>query len=213
MITLKGSLGLLNESQRLYGITNPIVAITGGIASGKSTFGKLLMGKGLNLINADQLVHEIYLEEKTISYVQRLAPQMVEDNKIDFKKLRTVFFENSLLKNALENYLYQELPRYFISKLPKKKSVPILYDIPLLFEKNLEHQVDLSVVVSCSQDLQIQRVKNRDQGDPDTTKKIISNQMSMEDKVKKGNYHIENDGDLEALKEEASKFFDLYFMT
>jgi dephospho-CoA kinase len=213
VIKLKNSFSLLQEPQRLYGISNPIIALTGGIGSGKSTVGKLLIGKGLNLINADQLVHEIYQERKTINYLRKLAPQMVEDGKIDFKELRKVFFNNSILKNALESYLYQELPKHFIAKLPKKKNAPILYDIPLLFEKNLEYQVDLSVVISCSQELQIERVLSRDQSDRETTKKIISNQMSMEEKISKAHYHIRNDSDLEALKKETSKFFNLYFST
>jgi dephospho-CoA kinase len=210
---IKDSIALLKPEQRIYSVTNPVIGLTGGIGSGKSTVSKLLMSKGLIVINADNLVHEIYKEDKTISYLKKLAPQMVENDTINFSQLRKLFFENSLLKSALENYLYQELPRFFKAKLPKKTTTPVIYDVPLLFEKSLDQKVDLSVVISCSEELQIKRVLKRDDTDEETTRKIISNQMQMEEKKKRASYNIPHDNDLEALKTETSKFFDLYFLS
>jgi dephospho-CoA kinase len=55
-------------------------------------------------------------------------------------------------------------------------------------------------------------VIERDKSERETIEKIISVQMSMDEKIKRADYIIENNGSLEALKEETSKFFDLYFL-
>ncbi len=212
MAKLKSSVQILKETQRLYEVPNPIIGLTGGIGSGKSTVGKFLQAKGLIVVDADKLIHEIYQEQETINFLKKLAPQMIQNNEIDFPKLRELFFNSSLLKSGLENYLYQKLPLFFKSKLPKKKTTPIIYDVPLLFEKELNQQLDLSVVVSCSAEKQLERVLKRDNTDEATTLKIIENQLCMSEKVKRAHYNIINESDLEALKIETSKFFDSYFL-
>ena len=136
---------------RLYGCHLPLIGLTGGIATGKSTVAKILKEKGIPLIDADQLVKKIYKNPKTIKFISSICPEVVLDNEyIDFPKLREIFFEHHHLKEKIENYIYSELPNAFLeeySKLDLSHFHFIIYDIPLLFEKNLHSFFDLNILL------------------------------------------------------------------
>ena len=159
--TLKMELIRLTEKERLHGVGLPIVAITGGIATGKSTVSNLFKKSGFVVINADELIHKIYQLEDTISFVNGLCPNAVKENSIDFVVLREKFFNDNSLKTQLESFLYQKLPGEFVSSIPKGTEV-VFYDVPLLFEKALNDKVDQIIVVSANKETQLERLAQRD---------------------------------------------------
>lgn len=200
MKTLKKKYKRLEESKRLHHCPNPIVGLTGGIATGKSTVSKLLKNNDLWVICADELIHKIYTESATLDKVANLCPEAMRSQQVDFKVLRKSFFSNPEIKKSLESFLYSNLPRVFKEALPSDSKQVIIYDVPLLFENKLESYFDQIIAVVTSEENQLKRLQLRDGKDNDTHKKVIASQWSLDKKRSSSDFVIENNGSLEELE-------------
>lgn len=191
-----------NRNSRLYGIELPIIALTGGISSGKSTCVKILKEASVPVLDADSLIKTIYAQEKTKDFIQCISPESITKGTINFKKLRSVFFENALIKNQIEKFLYQELPHVFKSHLASTNMGAfeyIIYDIPLLFEKKMQGKFDLNVLVYAPQLLQLERLLKRDKIPVDLAQKILKQQLDIEKKRDLAQFIICNDSNEKSL--------------
>src|SRR5690606_10373426 len=138
----------LKPETRLHQTPVPIIGLTGGIASGKSTVSRMLVQKGIPVIDADQLIKDIYRLPETKTFVSEKCPDALKHDEIHFPTLRERFFNNPELKKDLERFLYQRLPQAFQAAYQKLGSPSyVVYDVPLLFEKGLDRLVDLKVLV------------------------------------------------------------------
>lgn len=196
VLKLKQKYITLDKRSRLYGLSLPIIGLTGGIASGKSTVSKKLEELGFFIIDADVLVKEIYQKQDTIAYIQQLIPSCVKKNNIDFKKLREVFFSDTQIKEKIESFIYKKLPAQFLSKTDKSHQNFIIYDVPLLFEKALNSKVDFIITVYANKETQIQRLKERDDISQSLAETILLNQQDIEEKKEKSHYVVDNCHDL-----------------
>lgn len=88
----------------------------------------------------------------------------------------------------------------------KKDNKIIVADVPLLFEIHLEKEFDITVLVYADKETQIKRIMKRDKRTLEQAEDIINSQMDIEEKKKKSNYIIYNNGDFEKLTEETEKF-------
>jgi dephospho-CoA kinase len=199
-LKLKSTYITQTSSARLYGLSLPIIGLTGGIATGKTTVSKLLKQKGFPLIDADKLVHKIYADSKTIHFIKDLAPKCVLNEKIDFKALRSLFFSDLIIQKKVEEYIYKELPHVFQQSLESLKSPQfVIYDVPLLFEKKLETLLDYTITVYCDEETQIKRLIKRDSIDLYLAKSILAKQLPINIKKDKAHYVIDNSGSIDDL--------------
>lgn len=211
-LKLKSTYITQTSSARLYGLSIPIIGLTGGIATGKSSVSTILKKKDLPLIDADKLVHTIYADSKTIQFIKSLAPACVQNNKIDFKALRSLFFSQKNIQKEIEEFIYKELPNVFKEALEKfKKPQFIIYDVPLLFEKSLDSFVDMSVTVYCDSETQIKRLIARDDIELELAKKILSKQLPIDQKRNKADYIINNNESFEKLTAQVEDFLRQVF--
>lgn len=199
-LKLKQKYITLDSDTRLYGLSIPIIGLTGSIATGKSTVSNHLKKLGFPLIDADELVHKIYKDQSTITLVNSLSPQSIKDEEIHFPTLREAFFKDEFIQQKLENHIYARLPSEF-EKAMKLFNAPsfVVYDVPLLFEKKLKPLIDVSVCVYCSEETQIQRLIARDKISQDLAKSILDKQISIEQKRKQSDHIINNNGDLDDI--------------
>lgn len=210
MYKLKSKYIKLDNSTRLHGASRPIVGLTGGIASGKSTVAEILNKKGLFVIDADQLIKDIYRKRETINFIDKLLPQAISNGEVDFKVLRAQFFKNAEIKHKIENFLYQRLPIVFQEKLDQNLSHSfVVYDVPLLFEKKLELQFDYILNIFCSPNIQLERIIRRDSSSPQLAQKIIDQQFDVNFKIKKSDYSIENNLDIDHLRKQVDRFLEI----
>ena len=189
MRNLKPKFELLEKTKRLYQISNPLIGLTGGIATGKSLASKILKEKGFKVLDADKLVHEIYALPDTLYFIQKLAPKCTKMNdgitNIDFKLLRQLFFSDKDLKEQIEEYIYSKLPNLFLNSLNDINDHQVVfYDVPLLFEKEINNKTDLNIVIYAPRETQLRRVVARDQINEDLAQKILLSQIPIEDKKK-----------------------------
>ena len=185
----------MKQSERLANIPSPIFAITGGIATGKSTVSQLIKKEGHPLLCADELVKKIYQEEKTISFISSHFPVVFENEKIDFKKLRELFFSDANIQEKIESFLYPKLESLLVKEFEALGSPAYLfYDVPLLFEKKLESLVDLKILVYAPRETQIERLMKRSKLSRDSAIKILDHQWDIERKKGLCDFIINNQG-------------------
>lgn len=205
----------LPQEKRLYETPVPIVGLTGSVASGKSSVSHLLQQEKFPIISADDIIKIIYQENETLEFIKKEFPESVENEKIDFKILRTTAFSNEKNLKSLEDFLHPRIREEFqkqVKTFSSQKEMCVIYDVPLLFEKKLQQKVDLSVLVFTPQEKIIERLMKRDQISNDLAKKMMESQISIERKKKMSHYVIDNSGPLENLTQEVDKFIQKYFV-
>ena len=202
----------LKPEQRLYQCPVPIIAITGSIATGKSTVTNILKERGYPVIDADVLIKKIYTKDEVLRFLKDSCPEVLINKKIDFKVLREAFFRSEDLKVNLEKLLYRFLEDEFNNALGPhlaSGSTYVFYDVPLLFEKNIQNRVDQSVTVYCPKEIQLKRLISRDDVSNEFAKQLIANQIDIEQKKSMSHLVIYNTGDLKDLRLEVEKFLQI----
>jgi dephospho-CoA kinase len=196
-------------SDRLYNIPVPVVALTGGIACGKSTVAKMFIEKKIALISADELVKQIYQEVEAFEFIKRVAPLAIVHGKIDFSVLRSAVFSNHNLQLEIEEFIYKRLPEKFLEAFAKFTNPKlIVYDVPLLFEKKLDAMVDKIICVYCPKSTQLERLVKRDNITLELANKMLQKQIDIEDKKNRADFVINNTKDLSYLESEFQNTFD-----
>lgn len=188
------------------------IGLTGGIASGKSTVAELLQKNGYVVVDADVIAHDVVARgsvglKKVIDTFGRIY--LKEDGELDRKKLGQLVFDNSEKRLELERIIHplvQEKVREIKAELEKKGTKIAFYDVPLLFEKNLQSQFDATVVVACSSHVQMERLIKRSGLSKSAAAARIGSQLPIMDKAMEADYVIWNDGTLKDLEFEVSEF-------
>ncbi len=209
MLKLKRQYIHLNKANRLYECPVAVIGLTGGIATGKTTVSNLLKEKKIPLIDADQLVKEIYQFTDTLAFVEQNFSSVITNGKINFKQLRNIVFFDNKKKQQLESYIFSHLPELFHQKLQKQTYTNfVVYDAPLLFEKHLNSLCDINICVYAPKEIQLQRLILRDNIDFELASKMLANQLDIEKKKSMADYIITNSSDLKELSEQVFSLMD-----
>jgi dephospho-CoA kinase len=184
-----------DKSTRLYNIPVPIVGLTGGIATGKTTIAQMFRDEDIPVIDADRLVKSIYQKKESFDFVQKHFVDAIVEEAIHFKTLRELAFKTPQNQGKLETFIYAQMPAAFLEAF--KEFGPcefIVYDVPLLFEKGLHSKTDVSVCAYSPREIQLQRLMKRDNISLELAETILTKQMDIEEKKKKADLFIENMG-------------------
>lgn len=187
-----------------------IVGLTGGIASGKSTVSNLFRKYGIEIVDADKVAKEVSEKKESIEKISNIFGKDIldSDGKIIREKLREKAFKNRELLQELNKIIHPQVMEYFKRKKEENSKDEILiFDIPLLYEAKMEYLCDKIIVVGVDVQKQIRRVVARDGSSKELAKKIISNQMPLDEKIKKADIVIMNDGTLDELEEKVMKIY------
>jgi len=202
----------LNNTNRLYDLDIPIVGLTGGMASGKSSISTMLKNLSFVVLNADQLIKTVYRLPHIIEFLNIQAPKAMTNGKINFVTLRKMFFSQKKLQEDLENILYTYLKDEFIKELHTyQKPLLAIYDVPLLYEKNLNKLVDVAICVTCTKENQILRIKSRNNLDVTEINKILANQLDTKIKAEKADFVIENNSTMNDLLKKTNELITILF--
>jgi len=182
----------------------PILGITGGIASGKSTFCKLLVQRIPAIsFDADACVGELLEGDESVrtQIQERVHPDAYTAGRPNRALLRELIYEDADKKQALEQILHPLVRDRWATEAKHAALAGNLFvvDIPLLFETRAESQFDRIVTVGCSVDVQLARLRAREGMTHEISKKIIASQMPIGVKISKSHHVIWNDGALDAL--------------
>ena len=182
------------------------IALTGGIATGKSTVASLMALNGMRVIDADTISHQIL--DSSFSWVEKtFGKEYVSNSKVDRTLLGTMIFSNPQKKKILEDYLHPKI-RDEIEKQSVKQDTfkfPYLIDIPLFFE-NGAYDIQDSVVVYTPSEVQLDRFMKRNKYSEEESLKRIASQMPIEEKKEKATWIIDNSKNLKHLQQEVEDF-------
>ena len=189
-----------------------IIGLTGGIGSGKSAAATILKELGLNIIDLDQITHDL-MKQGELGYIEikKEFGEKYIDTKgaIDRKLLREEIFSSSDLKKRIESILhpiiFEECSKQ-LNKLKHEKYIVLV--IPLLFEtKNYISLIDESLLIDCDLETQIERVIKRDSVSKALANRIIKNQMNRQEKQLLADKVILNDGNINHLKTQLDTYY------
>lgn len=187
-----------------------IAGLTGGIASGKSTVSSILKELGAEIADADKIAKEISESEEVISEMTELFGRDIlgNDGKLDRAEVKKIVFGDKEKLKQLNSLIHPKVIEEFKKiKENSAKNDIIIFDVPLLFEAGMNRLCDKVVLVFVDKETQIKRMFERDGIERDLAVKIINSQMSLEEKIKKSDILIENNGTLEELREKTEKIF------
>jgi len=181
------------------------VALTGGIATGKSSATVLLSLYGFRFIDADKIAHSMLdLHHKEIA--ELFGDSFVVDGKVDRGALGQLVFADSSKRKALENLLhpliYNEIER--LSEEQDKFKKPYIIDIPLFFEGD-RYPINKSITTYTPKNKQLERLIKRDGYDDAEALQRIESQLDIEEKRKRATFVIDNSGDLKQLQKECER--------
>lgn len=187
-----------------------IIGITGGIASGKSTVVAEIRKQGYQVIDADQVVHE--LQEKGGKLYQTLVEWLgnnilQENGELDRQKLGQVIFGNKEMmakSSRLQNEIIRQELANRRNQLAQTEEV-FFMDIPLLIELDYMDWFDEVWLVYVDEKTQLDRLVMRNHYTRSEAKKRIASQMSTEAKKAYADKLLDNRGNLQALKEQADR--------
>ncbi len=182
------------------------IALSGGIATGKSTVASLMALNGMRVIDADTISHTI-LDEHFAWVEETFGKKYVKNSKVDRAKLGSMIFSSSDSKKVLEDFLHPKI-REEIERLSIKQDrlkFPYLIDIPLFFE-NGAYNIKDSVVVYTPSDVQLDRFIKRNKYSEEESLKRIATQMPIDEKKEKATWIIDNSKNLKHLQQEVEDF-------
>ena len=184
-----------------------IIGITGGIASGKSTVTEFLRQQGYQVIDADQVVHE--LQEPGGRLYQALLSSfgpaiLQEDGRLDRPKLGAMIFGDPELlaqSSQIQNQIIREELAHRRDLLAETEDI-FFMDLPLLFELQYEDWFDQIWLVDVTVETQLSRLMTRNTLSQEEAEKRIAAQLSLQEKRKRADVLIDNNGSLEETRQQ-----------
>lgn len=171
-----------------------VVGVTGSIGCGKSTVCKLIRNFGYQVIDCDQVGHNILLPNHAgyLAVIQAFGDAIIGEDGINRKALGHLVFNNPA-KRELLNSITHPLIKEEVIKLIEESDEKLLFmECPLLFETDFIDLCDYSIVVYSDMDNQIKRLMERDGINfPQALNRIYA-QMSVAEKMEKADFIIDN---------------------
>jgi dephospho-CoA kinase len=191
----------------------PAIGITGGVATGKSSFIRALLGylPTPRLFDADRCVHELLASDRALHAEIRSefgSSPFDPAGILDREALRQIVFRDAQARQRLEALIH---PRVRAVWQPQAESARTsrevyLFDIPLLYETGIEREFDRVLVVACSPEVQRQRLSQNRGLASDLIEGIIKAQSDLLVKVARADHVVWNDGSPSALDAQARRF-------
>jgi dephospho-CoA kinase len=194
----------------------PAIGITGGISTGKSTFCDCLreIVPAAKFFDADQAARSLVdLPEVNREILGQFGGDVFSpDGDLNRTKLRAIVFGDATKRHALEQILHPRIRRQWIAEAKKHRNSSDFYfaDIPLLYETGGETLCERVVVVACSRNVQLHRLAKRKSLKASVAEQMINSQMPLEEKIKRADHVVWNNGDHATLMEQAKKLVALW---
>ena len=187
-----------------------IIGITGGIASGKSTFSRALAEiRGASIFDSDACARELLDSDPAVreAVIRDILPSAYRaDGTPDRAAIRAIVFSDPAAKARLEAILHPlvRARRQALADYARAEGCDLLVDIPLLFETSASSAFDLVVAVACSPEIQTRRAMSRGLTLAQV-QQIVASQWSNAQKIAQSDFVVWNDGSLRMLQAQAEE--------
>ena len=194
----------------------PAIGITGGISTGKSTFCDCLreIVPAAKFFDADLAAHSLAeLPEVKQEILGQFGDGVFSpDGDLNRAKLRAIVFVEAAKRRALEQILHPRIRRQWMAEAKRHRNSPDFFfaDIPLLYETGGETLCERVVVVACSRNVQLDRLAKRKSLEGSEAEQMINSQMHLEEKIKRADHVVWNNGNCATLMEQAKELVPLW---
>ena len=177
-----------------------LVAITGGIASGKSVVSKWFEKQKFSVFYADNIGHELYEDKYFKNKIEDIfGKEVIINGSVDRIKLGEIIFNSADKRKQLNELLHPEIRKRMQQIIDASSKEILIFEIPLLFENGLQKAFDLTINISTRNEVRIKRMLERDRITEKAARKRINSQISELDKKKLANINITNEKDIDEL--------------
>ena len=170
------------------------IALTGNIASGKSTVEKIIEENGYNVYDTDKIAHKILENSEEIKKTF---------GTIDRKEIAKIVFSNPEKLKLLESIIHPKVKEEIL-KIFDSEEILVFISVPQLFESGFDILFDKIIFVTADENLRKERLIKRNSLTPEEAQKRIDAQKET-GKLEKSDFVIENNSDYESLKEQVEK--------
>ena len=186
------------------------LGITGGIATGKSTATNFFAKKGIDIIDADEISRN--LQKKGQAGYEVIVEKygskvLMADESLDRTKLREIAFKKQADKKWLEELMHPLIREKILEAFGNIDSKWAIYSAPLWGPRNKFNRV---LVIDAPENLQIERIANRDKSTKKIAESIIKNQMNRNERISYSNDLLINDDSLENFEKKLEFYFQIY---
>lgn len=179
------------------------IGLTGGIACGKSTVAAMLAARGARVIDADRIARDVVEPGKPAfrRVVERFGQAVVgPDGALDRKALGRIVFADAEKRKELEAivhpFILQEMECQARIAQSETSGMPVVLDVPLLFELGMKDWFEEVVLVYAPEHLQLERLMQRDGLDAEEARRRLAAQWPIERKRRLADVVIDNSGSL-----------------
>jgi dephospho-CoA kinase len=190
-----------------------IIGLTGNIASGKSEVARRLAARGATVIDSDRLAREV-VEVGTPAYAEIVGRWgrgiLLPDESIDRAALRAIVFRDAVQREALDAIVHprvQERRSQALAAARERGDRIVVCDIPLLFERGLEHEFDRVIFVDAPAPIRLERLVRSRGLEADEARRMIAAQMPAGRKRAGAHFIIDNRGSLAELDQRVDEIW------
>ena len=173
------------------------VGLTGGIGSGKSTVSKILISKGFSVYNSDNRAKWLMNNNDNLksNIISIFGNKAYLKGSLNRKYLSAKVFNDSLKLKALNNLVHPLIAIDFKNWLLHQKSKDFVFkEAAILIESGAYKEMDKIIVLSCPENIRLERVLKRDGNSPELVKKRMQNQISETEKINHADFVVKNNG-------------------
>ena len=191
-----------------------VIGLTGGIGCGKSSACKIFTELGVDVIDTDQISHE--LTQYNGAAIPVIRSQFGEkyitaDGMLDRTRMRRLVFTDSNCRVKLEVLLHPLILEIVTERISHRKSPYVIIAVPLLLETNdYGHLINRILVIDCDERLQIMRAMTRSHLSVEEVKAIMTVQFKREQRLEKADDIIVNNDDIHCLREQVVRMHRNY---
>ena len=190
------------------------VGLTGGIASGKSTVGRMLAERGCKVIDSDRITRQLFEPGNPVNaaVAKAFGPAVVvSDGSIDRKVLGEMVFNNAELRQTLNSIVHPAMLQRqaeFLAQAAAEDARAIgIVEAALIIEVGNHKNYDKVIVVTCSAKVQRQRLQERWGLTREQIEARMESQMPIEEKVRFADFVIDNSGDIGKTRQQVEEVY------
>ncbi len=192
------------------------IALTGGIASGKSTVSRMLAEKGAVVLDADEAARRAVRpgQPAWVKLREILGPEFFDPStgELQRRKLRERIIRDEALRSqvnaAVHPAVLEIMEAAWRECREREPTRPVIFDIPLLYEANLEEAFDCVILVYADAETQVVRLSRRDGVSLEEARRTLGMQLSMEWKRRRAHVVIDNSGDAENTRRQVDALWE-----
>lgn len=186
------------------------VGLTGGIGAGKSEVAGIFGDLGAFIVDTDVIAREVVAPQSDgLLEIARVWPAAVRNGALDRAALADIVFSDAAARERLNALLHPHIRRLALER--EVRAAPgqlIVHVVPLLFETGYDRLVDKSILVAAPLERRIARVAERDRLDEARVRARMAVQVDPSEARDRADFVIENDGDLDRLKERSTAAYE-----